>query len=126
MERSLAILRVEDLPAVREASWFRQGCARATAGTDGDQWAAGRKEQVRTCALHVLACSAAAYRVSGWRIACRRLAAGERARADAMRALYELHRAGVVPARLFDRVAIASAELRGALAALAMEIRERR
>jgi hypothetical protein len=43
-----------------------------------------------------------------------------------MRALYQLYCAGMVPASHYDRAAAASAALRSALPAAAVEIRERR
>ena len=116
----LKILRVEDMPGVMEASWFRRRCIDATA-----RLTRGEREPVRAEALAVVFCAASAWRSGNWRRSCERAAAGERARAQAMRALYELYRDGKVSARNFDRVAVANAELRTALALLVVQIRER-
>ena len=123
----LRILRVEDLPGVREASQFRRRCIDATAYVERDDWrVVKRREHLCSSALATVACAAAAWRSPEWRQTRRRIDAGEQARADAMHALYELYRDGKVPAQDFDRVAAANADLRTALALLVVHFRERR
>jgi hypothetical protein len=117
----LRILRVEDMPGVLEASWFRRRCIDATANLDKAD-----REPVRGEALAVVACAASAWRSASWRQSCERVWAGERAREQAMQAFYRLYREGKVSSQNFDRVAVANAELRTALALLVVQIRERR
>jgi len=126
VQGTLRILRLEDLPGVREARHFRRHCADAMGGvpedTNGSVW----RDRVRAEALHALACAAAAYRTADWRGAWERLAACDRARSEAMRGLFLLYRGGMVPPEYYDPAAVASAQLRLVLPAVATELRERR
>ena len=124
--RTLRILRLEDLPGVREAQHFRRQCADAMTGVPEDTNGAAWRDRVRADALHALACAAAAYRKADWRGAWERLAECDRARSAAMRGLYLLYRGGMVPPDCFDPAAVASAQLRLVLPAVATELRERR
>jgi hypothetical protein len=110
------------MPGVLEASWFRRRCLDATAEVPREE-----RERLREEALAVVACAAAAWRsAEDWRRSRERVETGQRAREAAMSELYQLYRGGKVPARAFDRVAVANAELKNALALLVMTIRERR
>ena len=119
-------LPLEELPGVREAQRFRQHCADAMVGVPDETNGAAVREKVRADALHALACAAAAYRAQNWRGAWERLAACDWARGKAMRGLYMLYRGGMVPAHCYDPAAMASAQLRLVLPAVATELRERR
>src|SRR5262245_17002413 len=126
VQTTLRILRLEDLPGVREARQFRRQCADAMSGVPEDTNGAVWRDQVRADVLHALGCAAAAYRASDWRAAWERLAACEQARSAAMRGLYVLYRGGMVPPDRYDPAAVASAQLRLVLPAVATELRERR
>ena len=122
VRQPLQIQRFEDMPGVLEASWFRRRCLDATRRVAREDC-----QRLREEALAVVACAAAAWRsAANWRRSRDRIDAGQRAREAAMGALYELYRDGKVPARDFDRVAVANAGLKDALALLVMTIRERR
>ena len=122
VRQPLQIQRLEDMPGMLEASWFRRRCLDATAHLARED-----RERLREEALAVVACAAAAWRsAANWRRSRERIEAGQRAREAAMCVLYQLYRGGKVPAREFDRVAVANAGLKDALALLVMTIRERR
>ena len=122
VRRPLQIQQLEDMPGVLEASWFRRRCLDATTHVPRDE-----RERLRAEALAVVACAAAAWRsAEDWRRSRERVEKGQRAREAAMNELYRLYRDGKVPARDFDRVAVANAALKDALALLVMTIRERR
>lgn len=122
VRQPLQIQQLEDMPGVLEASWFRRRCLDATLAVPREQ-----RERLRSEALAVVACAAAAWRsAEDWRRSRERIETGQRAREAAMNELYRLYRGGKVPARDFDRVAVANAELKNALALLVMTIRERR
>jgi hypothetical protein len=125
IRRSLQILRVEDLPGVKEASRFRRRCLSATEGVEACKAHAGDCERVRSGALWVVAYAAAAWRACSWPIVRKRLLACEQARAETMRGLYALYCAGETSARRFDRAAVAGARLREAMAQVAMDIERR-
>ena len=126
VQGTLRILRLEDLAGVREAQDFRHRCVDAMSGVPEDTNGSAWRDQVRADALHALACAAAAYRATHWRAAWDRLAACEQARSAAMRGLYVLYRGGMVPPDGYDSAAVASAQLRLVLPAVATELRERR
>jgi hypothetical protein len=115
----LEILELDALPGVAEASKFRRACVRATGGV-GEGPHEVRIERMHATARVAVICAIASYR-AGRRSGRREcLAAADRARAAAMRVLFDLHRDGVVPARLYDEAASASGRLRSCLGRMAV------
>src|SRR5262245_4416466 len=115
IHRRLAILRVEDLPGVREAMEFRRRCGDAAARVKGPRQGELLCDRARSFAMAVVASACDAWRSGSWPAARERLSACEKARASAMRALYELYAAGDIPGDEFDRAAKAGSRLREAL-----------